>query len=201
MAVVVAGGKEYHEKKELGTLDLKDTGDKGFLNDIMGESELRYWESFINELLIPQYARFSYLFNWYNEKKFFSHTDNLTLINNLLGMYIKRGIIVPSPVEVKKYLLEYTDLIFALALVLDNALDFVMEPERILLDVYEDPEENNKYLTLDITYDCFEEKIIEDIENINKAYYPFIRKSDGRIVVTPIIQEKHTLGERRMGSG
>lgn len=183
---VITKGREYDRiKDDMPEHDEKNSLSSAFMNHFILRQR-------ISEYLSTANFDLSYDF-FQGSKKMSSYTDNLAQISEVLGEYVDKGVKVKDISEVKKYLLEFPELLEAIDVALNKSLELVKDLQNVVLNIYEDPEEEIRCLAIDIYYDRYDDKIIDELNNITKEYLPLTEQSKGWIIITPMILTKSRL--------
>jgi predicted RNase H-like HicB family nuclease len=105
-------------------------------------------------------------------------------IDSLLSDPILSRIEIPEPGKVFSYLLAHSDMINFVELVSKLTVKRFGIGTRFSLEVYEDPEIEDKYLTLYIRQEHYDNRIIHEIKSIQSEYIKELSKLSGWFIIT-----------------
>ncbi|MGB9720334.1 MAG: hypothetical protein ACPL28_02490 [bacterium] len=111
-----------------------------------------------------------------------------TGIENLFNLLVSTKISIPEPAEVRNYLLVYPDMINILLPVFNKITEKFNTSAQISLEVYEDPEINDKYLTAYIRQETYNENIMDLIDEISSECESLLANSTGWLLITTDFQ-------------
>lgn len=108
----------------------------------------------------------------------------LSRIDALLKDLASRDVRVSDLLEVRGYLYRYPEM----ADLLDHAIDSVhshfASPLQLNLEVYRDPESNDRYLLLSLRLPEYDDTVMERIRIIRKEYSSFLAGATGWFLLT-----------------
>jgi len=96
----------------------------------------------------------------------------------------KLGVKIPSLARVRNYLLNYSDITDILHPVCQSIREYLGCEAEISLEVYEDPEIEDEYLTLYIRVPKYDNKVMDYIKNIRKEYEDALTSMKGWLLIT-----------------
>jgi len=96
----------------------------------------------------------------------------------------KLGVKIPSLARVRNYLLNYSDITDILHPVCQSIREYLGCEAEISLEVYEDPEIEDEYLTLYIRVPKYDNKVMDYIKNIRKEYEDALTSTKGWLLIT-----------------
>ncbi|MGH8065712.1 MAG: hypothetical protein ACRERE_10875 [Candidatus Entotheonellia bacterium] len=105
-------------------------------------------------------------------------------LETFLNWLLDQGVLIPQPSEVRNYLLRYFDLTRILRSTCKLAIEWFVRPSQLSLEVYRDPEIEDRYLTLYIRQPQYNEDILERIEKLRAEYEMDLTDSPGWFLVT-----------------
>lgn len=98
------------------------------------------------------------------------------------------GVHLSQRKEVREYLLQFANLIDVVPLSVRAALDHLPEA-HLFLEVYNDPEIEDRYLMLYVRVQQYDESIIERIEAAEKEYIDLLSNKEGWLQMSTDFQE------------
>lgn len=93
-------------------------------------------------------------------------------------------IVIPKPAAVRSYLLRYPDMTHLLSSVCKLARERFEMHTQLSLEVYQDSEIEDEYLTLYVRQENYDEQILDIIESISAAYEEAVAGKSGWLLVT-----------------
>ena len=96
----------------------------------------------------------------------------------------KLGVRIPSLARVRDYLLNYSDITDILHPLCQSIRECFGCEAEISLEVYEDPEIEDEYLTLYIRTQEYSDAVIGKIRDLRKEFEEQLSRTDGWILVT-----------------
>lgn len=111
-------------------------------------------------------------------------STDLPSIEPLLRKLRSDGVIISAPQRVQGYLAEFPDVLDAVAPVCHAARMEFPEPAELSLDLYVDPEIEDRYLTLYIRPIGQDDALISRIETLAAAQDPLLMDKTGRLELT-----------------
>jgi len=110
--------------------------------------------------------------------------DVTSQIEKVLNWLLQNWIVIPQPAAVRDYLLHYPDMTNLLPSVCSIALEKFGMYTQLSLEVYRDPEIEDEYLTLYVRQKCYDEHIMDMIEDICAEYEGELAERSGWLLVT-----------------
>ena len=184
----------YHAfKEETGKVSkIKGTFIKEISRMLADTTEVYpHWEAYIEKL-------FAFYYVLKEETGEVSETKNTLVeyLRTLAGTTIvskiedtfselkKLGVKIPSLARVRNYLLNYSDTTNILHPVCQSIRECFGCEAEISLEVYEDPEIDDEYLTLYIRVPKYDNKVMDYIKNIRKEYEDALTSMKGWLLIT-----------------
>lgn len=97
-------------------------------------------------------------------------------------------VVVPSPAEVRDYLLRYPDMTALLVSVSELARETFGTDAQLSAEVYHDPEVEDEYLTLYVRQDTYDDHVLDMIDEIRVQYESALIGKSGWLLVTTDFQ-------------
>ncbi len=94
------------------------------------------------------------------------------------------GVKIPSLTRVRNYLLNYSDMTDILHPVCQSIREYFGCKAEISLEVYEDPEIDDEYLTLYIRAQEYSDSIMNKIRDLRKEFEEQLSYRDGWVLIT-----------------
>jgi hypothetical protein len=110
--------------------------------------------------------------------------DLTSRVENPLKKIINLGIIIPDVTDVRDYLMKHPDMDDLLIFACARAVELFGETAEISLEVYHDPEEEDKYLILYIRQYKYQRNIKAEIRDLRSQYRSKLIESSGWFLVT-----------------
>jgi len=105
-------------------------------------------------------------------------------IEEILKWLQSNSIVVLETTEVCEYLIEYPDIIDFLLSVSDRVRKRFVSPDQLSLELYNDPEIDDKYLTLYVRQEHYGDSIMDVIDSISAEYEEELSGTSGWMIVT-----------------
>lgn len=93
-------------------------------------------------------------------------------------------ILVGDQSELTDYLKEYPDLIQVVRLACEKAGEEFEFPDQLFLDMFYDPESDDKYPTLYVRQEVYDENIMDRIEKVSETFESLLERSEGWFLIT-----------------
>jgi hypothetical protein len=93
------------------------------------------------------------------------------------------NVLVPKPSDVMAYLDEHGDLAQLLPKICAEVRQAFGQETELSLEVYRDPEIDDRYLTLYVRQDQYDARIIERIESVRSAYHDSLSAVSGHFLL------------------
>jgi len=122
-----------------------------------------------------------------NCRKLFTSQTNTaitTQIEKVLNWLLQQDILVPFPDSLRNYLLQHFDMLKFLPIMCKIAIDQAGSSSQLSLDVYQDPEIQDEYLTLYIRRSHYDESIDQLINEVASECQEYLSESTGWLLVT-----------------
>lgn len=94
------------------------------------------------------------------------------------------SVIAPTPAEISEYLAQYPDMRDVLVEVSRLTEQEFGEEAKLYLEVWRDPEADDKYLTLYVRQSAYDKHIMDRIEKVRMVYEDIIFGKLGWLLVT-----------------
>ena len=105
-------------------------------------------------------------------------------IEKVLNLILHQNILIPHPDSLRNYLLQHLDMLNGLPLICKIAVDRVDSSSQLSLEVYQDPEIQDEYLTLYVRQSQYDESISKLIDDITEECQHYLSDSEGWLIVT-----------------
>ncbi len=109
-------------------------------------------------------------------------------VDRALVSFLQDGLRIPHYGNVRRYLSRYPELLAIIAQMHQHAKRELGKRSYFYLDVYQDPEIDDHYLTLNIRQTMYDDAIVETIDRIAAAYDDEIGHSHGWLLITTDFQ-------------
>jgi hypothetical protein len=122
-----------------------------------------------------------------NVRKVFVSQTNTAItarIEKVLNLILYQNILIPRPDSLRNYLLQHLDMLNVLPLICKIAVDRVDSSSQLSLEVYQDPEIQDEYLTLYVRRPQYDESISRLIDEISAECQEYLSESEGWLIVT-----------------
>ncbi|MDQ1327484.1 MAG: hypothetical protein QG641_765, partial [Candidatus Poribacteria bacterium] len=110
--------------------------------------------------------------------------DNSHSIETMLEYLASIQVIAPNPEEVCDYLSHYPDIIELVMLACEETRSRFSLPTQLSLELYRDPEIDDKYLTLYVLQSKYEDNFLDKIEDIRFPYSDELVDKKGYFLLT-----------------
>jgi len=94
------------------------------------------------------------------------------------------GVLVPAPAQVKAYLLDHPDMIGLTEQICLALLERFPKPSNVVLEVYEDPEMDDRHLTVYVRQPDYDDAILEILEQVSSQFQAELGASSGWVHIT-----------------
>lgn len=111
-------------------------------------------------------------------------TDITSEVEVTLGLLSALGIALPRCGAVRDYLFEHPDMLDLVLAMTTAAREQFGPPAQVSLDVYSDPEMEDRYLSLYIRQQKYNRDVMDRIENLSAAYEGDMAGKSGWLLVT-----------------
>jgi hypothetical protein len=105
-------------------------------------------------------------------------------IENALAELGSKGILIPEPVSLTKYLLIHPEIIDVMKCASEDALVSFDKRAQLSLEVYTDPEIEDRYITLYVRLSDYDDQVLNRIKKIRKLYESMLADKDGWFLLT-----------------
>jgi hypothetical protein len=105
-------------------------------------------------------------------------------IEDVMNQLSLNHITIPAPDEIRSYLFTYSDMADVLSSVTDIVTERFRESARLSLEIYKDPEAEDKYLSLYIRQENYDDAFFESLNDVRARYNELLNGKTGWIVVT-----------------
>ena len=109
---------------------------------------------------------------------------NQTIETSLLGLKDILGFVFPHPGEVVDYLVQNPGLYDVVMYACSMTVEEFGGTSEIILDIFHDSENNDRYLTLYVRQERYEDNIIEKMDRICDRYEPSLKDLSGWLLLT-----------------
>ena len=93
-------------------------------------------------------------------------------------------IVIPNPAEAERYLGEHAELRSALPQICQRVREEFGPDAELLLELYRDPEIDDRYLTLEVRQERYDSNIIERLDQISGEFADELEPCSGQILLT-----------------
>ena len=107
-----------------------------------------------------------------------------TRVEGLLHTLLEQGVRLSYPASIRRYLLEHPDMINLLAVAGKAAGDRFRGRAQLSLDLYQDPEVEDSYLTLYVRQDPYDADILDQIEDVSRLFDAELATLSGWLLIT-----------------
>lgn len=114
--------------------------------------------------------------SWFEQTK---ESETLSGIRTMQRLDIK----IPDYSDVMDYLILYPDILDLLLDACSSAKKEFQRQAQLSLEVFKDPESDDKYLTLYVRQEQYDTNILERIENISEKYYESLGGKRGWFII------------------
>lgn len=119
------------------------------------------------------------VFEWVN-----SLVTLMLRIQRVLDCLAEAKVLIPNIKEVRDYLLQYTDLTSHVLLAARRAKERFNPATQLSLEVYRDPEIDDRYLALYVRQENYDDNILDAIDEISSEYEDMLSEREGWFVLT-----------------
>ncbi len=98
------------------------------------------------------------------------------------------GIRIPNPDEVQHYFVLHPDMIDSVRAMCKAAIEEFGDKDELSLEVFRDPESDDKYLTLYIRQHVYDEDILDRIERVSERFDEDATERSGWFLMTTDFQ-------------
>ena len=106
-------------------------------------------------------------------------------VNDLLEELRSADIRIPRPAEVRDYVTRFPDIVPLVRRACEVAVAEFANRARLSLELYRDPEIDDRYLTLYVADSAVDAAVWQAIERIEEKYAEALTTTSGWLVVTP----------------
>jgi hypothetical protein len=96
----------------------------------------------------------------------------------------QQSVALPRPKEVSQYLLSHSDLIHLVLVICEVTAERLGGKARLSLELYDDPEFEDRYLTLYARQKEYDLSLINTLEELSEEFQEEIGKTSGWLIVT-----------------
>lgn len=165
----------------LGELRLADKDKKRF--------ELPLLVPIQEELERGWVGAFSYWELWVKSQPGFPSSSSILMeIDTLLTWLLSNHVRLSEPDHIREYLLQFPDLMDVIPLAV-NATRTSLPRAQLVLEVYQDPEIEDRYLALYVRLKRYDESVIERIEAAEAEFIDLLADKEGWLQLTTDFQE------------
>lgn len=115
---------------------------------------------------------------------FLTAIENKKYIDSLLTTFLHLNIKIPDIQTIQQYLLSYPDIIDVLAFACITASERFSDRAQLSLELFSDYEFDDKYPTLYIRQENYENEIFTDIRKIRSEYNMILSRTSGEFHIT-----------------
>lgn len=105
-------------------------------------------------------------------------------IKSAVAALQNNNIIVPDPETVTKYLIRHPNTYFTVFAICAKARTFFERDTELSLEVYQDPEISDEYLTLYVRQHDYQDNLLDKIEEITERLDLFFQIIRGKLLIT-----------------
>jgi hypothetical protein len=110
--------------------------------------------------------------------------DVTSEIEGDLSYVIALGILIPQPSELRQYFLAHPDVLDVIVAVCEDVHHKFAAPTQLSLEVYEDPEIEDKYPTLYVRQAQYDENLLRQLKKSRSDYEQMLRNKSGWFLLT-----------------
>lgn len=111
-------------------------------------------------------------------------SDSTPKIDDTLSRLSSKGIAIPHPSELRNYLFRHVDMLKLLIRASDLAFSRFGARAHLSLEVYQDPEINDEYLTMYVRLQKYDSTVMKQIKEIRKEYADLLKDASGWFLLT-----------------
>ncbi len=111
-------------------------------------------------------------------------SDTTPKIDAVLSRLSSKDIAIPYPSDLRNYLLSHMDMLKLLLRASDLAFSRFGARAHLSLEVYQDPEIDDEYLTMYIRLQKYDSTVMKQIKEIRKEYADLLKDSSGWFLLT-----------------
>ncbi|HMF15354.1 MAG TPA: hypothetical protein VKE94_23730 [Gemmataceae bacterium] len=97
---------------------------------------------------------------------------------------LEEGLLVPDRKAVRAYLRRHRDLAAHLPAVRDAAREEFGSEAELTLDLYQDPDRRDRYLTLYVRLDSYDRETMARIDRLSTHFEPRLARASGYLLLT-----------------
>jgi len=99
------------------------------------------------------------------------------------------NVVIPNLKKVKSYLLNYPDMIDILEPVCAAVLERFPPPSQVALELYQDPEIDDQYLTVYVRQHEYGEDVLDGLHGISRQFDELLCDTSGWLLITTDFQD------------
>lgn len=111
-------------------------------------------------------------------------SDSTPKIDAVLSRLSSKDIAIPYPSDLRNYLLSHVDMLKLLLHASDLAFSHFGARAHLSLEVYQDPEIADEYLTMYIRLPKYDSTVMKQIKEIRKEYADLLKDASGWFLLT-----------------
>lgn len=112
------------------------------------------------------------------------HIGLTTPIEAVLNILLTRGVQIPSTKSISQYLRRYPDMTDILVQICGSIKERFDSDTQLSLEVYEDREIDDRYLTLYVRQVAYEKDLLDKIDRITQDYSETLSGKSGWLLIT-----------------
>lgn len=124
----------------------------------------------------------------YAVKSFIHTSDLISYVNQIIDRIQFKGVLVPNPILVNKYLSKYYDIIELIEKVVLKVSEAFGEQIILSLEMHSDPEIEDSYLEFYVRMARYDDKIMDKIEAVNSTFEKRLTNKSGWFIITTDFQ-------------
>lgn len=114
----------------------------------------------------------------------FTHTsDLLSYVNQIIDRIQFKGVLVPNPILVNRYLSKHYDIIELIEKVVWKVREAFGEQIILSLEMYSDPEIEDSYLVFYVRMPIYDDNIMDKIEAVNSTFEERLTNKSGWFII------------------
>lgn len=113
-----------------------------------------------------------------------SFSEALQPFRDFFISFQENSILVPDHKNIVEYLKEFTDLTQVIQLAGEKTREEFAIPDQLSLEMFLDPESDDKYPTLYVRQEIYDEDIMDRIEKVSETFESLLGRSEGWFLIT-----------------
>ncbi|HUT04090.1 MAG TPA: hypothetical protein VM163_09395 [bacterium] len=99
------------------------------------------------------------------------------------------GLCIPNFPKVKSYLFHHPDMIDLVQPICKAVLDRFPKPSQVALELYQDPEIEDQYLTVYVRQEQYDEDILDELHEVSNHFDDILCDTSGWLLITTDFQD------------